>query len=748
MSDGKIVFSTELDNKGLEKELAGLKKKIQALEDQIETSQKMKMPLVEQSKQLGAELDRAKAKLHEMQTASAGVFSKDQIAEQKENVGVIQQKWNGIQSQVEKYDRGIEKATIELEKNKARAGEVAAQLAKTGPSSQAMADAMEIAQNSAKKFGLRLKEVIRSALVFTLITQSLAKFRDWMGKVIKTNAKASAAVAKLKGALLTLAQPLVDIVIPAFIVLVQIITRVVSAIAQLFAMLTGGTLASTKESAEALQEETDAIDGMSAAAKKAGKSMASFDEINQLSSGGASGGASAGIAPDFNFGEELSESRLQNILALVELIGTAFLTWKISGMLGTSLNSTLGLAVAIYSAIQLIQFAFDAWINGVDWSNMLGMLGSTLGLAAGLYFALGQTAAAIGLIVGGLTMLVTGFRDAYEAGWNLQNVLLSIAGILAIGAGIAILAGSWIPLLIAAIAGLLLAITVGYGQGENLLKGVETLLQGFKDFFVGIFTGDIERAILGTEKIVDGLGLIFFAVIDGIKNMFNSFLDWLDQKTGGKLHGIIEFVRGLFNGLIDGAKEILGNLLDAVKQIFGGIVKFVSGVFTGDWDKAWEGVKDVFKGVWNGIVGFLEGAINIIIRGINWLISQMNKIRFDVPEWVPGIGGKTLGVNIPSIKEVEIPRLATGAVIPPNREFMAVLGDQKRGYNIEAPEDLIRQIVREESGGGMNTGLLQAILEAIKEGKVLTVDRDVFARLVYSSNQAESKRVGVSLTGG
>ena len=87
----------------------------------------------------------------------------------------------------------------------------------------------------------------------------------------------------------------------------------------------------------------------------------------------------------------------------------------------------------------------------------------------------------------------------------------------------------------------------------------------------------------------------------------------------------------------------------------------------------------------------VESAINLIIKGINWMISKLNTIHFEIPDWVPIIGGKSFGINISPVSEVSLPRLATGAVIPPNREFMAVLGDQKHGTNIEAPLDTIQQ---------------------------------------------------------
>ena len=95
---------------------------------------------------------------------------------------------------------------------------------------------------------------------------------------------------------------------------------------------------------------------------------------------------------------------------------------------------------------------------------------------------------------------------------------------------------------------------------------------------------------------------------------------------------------------------------------------------------------------------------------------------------------------------MQIPRLAQGAVIPPNREFLAVLGDQRHGTNLEAPEDLIRKIVREEAGGGgETTALLQAILSAIKDGHIIVVDGSVFGRTairtINSVNAAAGKQL-------
>ena len=90
---------------------------------------------------------------------------------------------------------------------------------------------------------------------------------------------------------------------------------------------------------------------------------------------------------------------------------------------------------------------------------------------------------------------------------------------------------------------------------------------------------------------------------------------------------------------------------------------------------------------------------------VNAVVKTINKLSFKVPDWVPELGGKTLGFNLKTVTAPTIPYLATGAVIPPNAPFMAVLGDQKHGTNIEAPLDTIKQAVAEvigstRSGGG------------------------------------------------
>lgn len=684
-ADGSIIFSTEIDNKKAQAELDKLEKKIASLEIKASQAGAKKIPLEEQADALGVALDDAKQKLEALKASGA---SSGAIGTQSETVTSLQYQWDQVNNKIDRYSREIEKANDDIDASKSRAGELSAQLASAGRNTEKMSAGVKKAEKSAKTFASRMKSVVRSALVFTVITQALSKFRNWIGDVIKVSPEATAAIARLKGALLTLVQPLVNIIIPAFTKFVNILAAIINKIASVFAVLTGKTVESSKAAAEALNKQTSALNGTGAAAKEAKKQLLGFDEINQLTEDTSGGGGGSGtIAPDFS-GLDDTEDELNTILGLVGAIATGLLAWKIASLFTDSLSMIGGIALAAAGAFALVYFWLDAWNNGIDMQNFLGMLAGVAALAGGLAIAFGPTAAGIALVIGGLAMLVVGIKDVIENGFTLENTLTIIAGLLAAGLGIGLLTGNWIPLLIAGIAAALIALVSFTGHGEELINGLKETIDGFGKFFKGVFSGDMEMTAEGLKQIWDGLKNTWNAVIDSIRDAWNMFIEWLRGKNP-ELAAIFETYG-----------KLVSDLYNSVKQILGGIITFISGVFTGDWDKAWEGVKQIFKGIWNGIVSILEGAVNLIIGGINWMIRQLNKIQIKAPDW---LGGGTIGFNIPAISTVSIPRLAQGAVIPPNREFLAVLGDQKNGTNVEAPLETIKQAVAEvlsQNGSG------------------------------------------------
>ncbi len=191
-----------------------------------------------------------------------------------------------------------------------------------------------------------------------------------------------------------------------------------------------------------------------------------------------------------------------------------------------------------------------------------------------------------------------------------------------------------------------------------------------------------------------------------------------------------------------------GNVKSKTKTVFDSINSYLKGDFKKNWQNAWNGIKNVFKSVINTINSIFYGMINKIITAINWLIKQVNKISVPVPKWVTKItGASSFGFNIPTIKQISVPKLATGAVIPPNAEFAAILGDQKNGRNLEAPESLIRQIVREESmtASQLESAMYDALVRAsdkISSTTIIEGDTDGIFKAVQKKANDYTYRTG------
>ena len=626
MADGEIVIDATISDKKLHSDLNKVKSNIASLQKEFNRLGGQKTPMEEQLRTIGAELDNAKAILAEMRSAPKGTYEKTDVSEQAERVRLLQSEFNKTAGEVEKLNSKLTNTSKKISDAKTQAADLAQQIEGRNKGAGIRA-ATEAASKSMDTFGKRISSVVRSALVFTAITQALAKVREWVKSVVMTNSEARESIAQLKGALLTLAQPLVSVVVPAFTMLVRVITAVINQISRLVALISGKSVKASASAAKSLNKETKALKGTGSAAKKATSDLAAFDEINQLSGDTADnaggGGASADdITPDFSYMDDISD-RLKKIADAVLLIAAGLALWKVAsglpGALGSILTKLSGILIAVGGLILLWDGLSDAWNNGVNWKNLLESLAGVVALAGGLAITFGKVGAGIGLVVSGAALIITAFKDIVTNGANLQNTLMLISGIVATGLGFFFLTGSVIPLVIAGIATVVTAVLA--------------------------LTGNLT-----------------------------------------------EFAR---------------NLKD---NILGGIIQFIKGAFTGDWNSAWDGVKKVFKGIWNSIVIIAESAVNAIIKGLNWLISKINTIKFTVPSWVPGVGGKSIGGHLSSLSEVHLPRLATGAVIPPNKEFLAVLGDQKSGTNIETPlatmVDAFKQAMS-ESGGGTTTVVFQ-----------------------------------------
>lgn len=277
---------------------------------------------------------------------------------------------------------------------------------------------------------------------------------------------------------------------------------------------------------------------------------------------------------------------------------------------------------------------------------------------------------------------------------------------------------------------------------EGLLKPV---WQNFMDTLDWLWEQHIKPV---WDKILEFVAVLIENATKIYNQVISPIVKWLQETLYPIIVTVINTIWNVVSEVIGFIVDIIGTIIDACK----GVADFLTGVFTHDWQQAFDGLQEISDSFVNAGIALFEGAVNIVVDlinglleyvvvGINTVIKALNSISFDVPDWVPLVGGKHFGINLspltaPKLPKLSIPRLATGAVIPPNREFLAVLGDQKQGTNVEAPLETIKQAFREalaESGSGRQMTV------------VLQVGRRELARTVVELSREEQQRVGMRI---
>lgn len=226
---------------------------------------------------------------------------------------------------------------------------------------------------------------------------------------------------------------------------------------------------------------------------------------------------------------------------------------------------------------------------------------------------------------------------------------------------------------------------------------VEYIGDGLEDLWTNSFSPVI-------DKIIALLGEFWEMIMALWNNVLSPLIDWLIGTLGPKF-------KSVFTGVWDVVKPIIANMVGAVGGVieqFRGLIKFLTGVFTGDWKKAWEGIKQIFKGIFdsfvnivkipiNLILGLINGMISAVESGLNWIIRGINKISFDVPDWVPVIGGKEFGFSLDAVSLGRVSYLAKGGVV--TGPTPAMIGEGKYSEAVipldDSPQmnDLINKIV-------------------------------------------------------
>ena len=490
-----------------------------------------------------------------------------------------------------------------------------------------------------KKFTKRISGLAKRVFIFTMITKALRTMRKMLLSTIGADKQMSTSLAQIKGNLISAFAPIYNYILPAIRTLLAWLAKLTAVVSVFINSLFGKTASQADASAKALYNQASATEAAGDAAEKAKKQLSGLDEMNRWESNdssGGGGGGSSGAAPKFDLSDQVDTGKIGKIAAVVR---------------------ELSPYVAAVAA------GFAAWKIG---KKFLGNLSKAKQLA---------------LAVAGAVLMGINVVDMLKNGINFDNLTGYIIGAAA------------------AVTGLGLAFGVLGGAITAIVAGLVLLGVAIRDATKNGFNNKNLTAITVALLTIGGaIAIITGAWIPLLIAAMAAAVVWIVAKWTA----VKDWFSGLWEKVASGAVAAWNGIKSAFKS--------VPEWFQSKFRDAWQKVKDVFSTggrIWSGIKEGIENTfravVNAIIRGMNTIIavpfnkinSMLNAIR----------NASFLGISpfqnmwgVNPLPVPQIPMLARGAVIPANRQFLAVLGDQRNGNNLEAPESLLRQIVREEAG--------------------------------------------------
>lgn len=488
--------------------------------------------------------------------------------------------------------------------------------------------------------------------------------------------------------------PYVKQVVDWFVVLFNTVARFISLFFSVKASM-ADVGASTGAAEDNLDGAADAAGNLADNTSKAGKAakgaLAAFDELNvlQMDTGAGTGVGRAGVeldipAPTIEPGplEEALDSLKDKVdkfkadlLAFFAPIGEAW------GRLWTNAQPLIKTVGGILK-----------WL----WENVLVPFGT---------WVIQKLVPAVMDLIGALLILandiLTGLGPAWD--WLWKNILKP--------------AFDWIGTAVMDVLGWLI----------EKLQDLHEWTLNHQDAWSVIVT-ILAVVVVAILALLNPIWLVIAAIVAIIAIIANwgTIWEWIKGVAGRVWDWIVDKWK-------DAGEWFRTKVTEPIKDAFEKVLDWVQE----KWETVFGAVKDFVKDRINNIIDFINAMIRAIASGINTIIGGLNSLKITVPKWVPGLGGESFGFNIPLVTAPQIPRLAAGAVIPPNAQFLAVLGDQRSGRNLEAPEGLIRQIIREE------IGVIETNVRVQFEGSLGALVRELKPRI-----DAENMRIGRSLVAG
>lgn len=354
------------------------------------------------------------------------------------------------------------------------------------------------------------------------------------------------------------------------------------------------------------------------------------------------------------------------------------LKWVIEVGLPTVINLVSDLA-GFFADHQSIIEAFGAALIGAFAAAKIAGLVKSIGGSITTIMDFGKGLIALmtgsGGIIGGIKAIATAIGPG-------GIFIAAVTACIAIGV---LLYKNWDE--IKEVAGIVASAVVGFFK--TMGEGVSMILSDLKETVTGI---------------LNAIGTLVSNVISSIVKFVTSKTREMAEAATRKISDMKEKTSTLWNGMKANAKETWENIMTIVGNKVAAIRDAIVNKFTSARNRVVEifgGIRDTIRNILNKVIGIVNRAIGTVNSAIGGIESAFSFGPWEVPT---PFGKKTIGFSATFPRVPTVPYLAKGAVIPPRSEFLAVLGDQKQGNNIETPEALLRKIVREESGGQQSGG--------------------------------------------
>lgn len=629
---------------------------------------------------------------------------------------------------------------------------------------------MKKATGGVQSFGARLKSIVAGALFFNLISKALTALTNRLGKTLLANAAFAKSFGQVKSNLLTAFQPIYESVIPWLNKLMQALAQVTAQMAQFVASVFGTTAQQAQDNAKALEEQADATDATAKSAKKAEKALASFDTVEKLTNKttdpsepkfdtdySAAENQTPQWLTDFwkvfqeswaQYGQSTIDSAKNALVALkdmVSAIGEAFMAVWTNGTGVELLNNLQILLQTIFDLVTALATAFtNAWNTGNVGQQMLQAIANLVNTVIQAVSAIGQAfiaawnkgnagealLSAIMRMITSVVSLVNSIGQAFITAWTQGGLGESIfSHILSIITNVVDAIGE--------IAKNLQSAWESNNNGveiwtsilkiiDDILGGIDQMAQAAKDWASGL---NFEPLISAFNNFLAALEPVVDLIMDGLawawENVLLPLGKWTIEKAAPAVLNLLAAALEAIYKVASALAPILQTIWSIVKPIISFIGQSVIWII--------EGLTDTITRLGDAIfyvLGLLSKVTNGIGSGISSLISMIG-----------GTSAFALTADMPAVSSLDIPALANGAVISPNSEFLALLGDQKNGVNVETPLSTMVEAFNKALDARGNTGSNAPIN--------LYIDGTKFARITNAYNSSETRRRGVNLvTGG